>query len=285
LAFETFDPRRRPLVVAALAFARARFGRTGLKLEESIDPKIRWRPTFHLKASAALIAAFEYNDVLYPDALDGAMVDITSFDHPVTLYQLCPLTSFQDDKHQTRTRQLTDKGIGIITIDEDTNVVTLQSAGVPLGQYIPEEAFTKAISGLSPRARVLFRSAYASFRANVGQGLQEAGQIVEAMIRQLHDHTTRVAGAAPVATVTAAANLTDNLYNNANYARYRGVLGGTRSFIGEYRNIASHPQRSAKDAIDKIRKCRAGLLQAVALATGLSAMARAITCRMVFPGL
>jgi hypothetical protein len=61
----------------------------------------------------------------------------------------------------------------------------------------------------------------------------------------------------------SAADIIDELYPLAAFKDYRATLGGARDFAKEYRNIASHPSRTAKQAIDKIRKCRTGFIDSI----------------------
>ena len=285
MAFETFDSRQKPLVEAALLFAKTKYGKVGLRLESPISDRIRWRPTFYLKSGLSLIIAFEYNDGVYPDALDGAIVDIMSFDYPIAVFQLCPLASFLGDKNQARTRLLIRKGIGIITIDEDTGTVALQKYCVPLAQNISEDELNERVSSLTAGVKLAFRNAHDSFTTNVGQGVQEAGQIIEAIIRQLHAHAVKQSLTKQMGPTAAAASLTDALYNISLYSSYRGVIGGVRQFIEDYRNLSSHPQRSGRDAIVKIKKCRTGFLHAIELANGLRRICKRESCRLRLHGL
>jgi hypothetical protein len=39
--------------------------------------------------------------------------------------------------------------------------------------------------------------------------------------------------------------------------------GAAHTFVSQYRNVVSHPSRTPKEAINRIRKCRKGFLDAV----------------------
>jgi hypothetical protein len=75
-------------------------------------------------------------------------------------------------------------GFGIITVDDDGKV-RQQHTCVPLTQHISEEQLKAELSGINSSVRNKFEQAHSSYLANEGQGLQQAGQIVEAMISSI----------------------------------------------------------------------------------------------------
>ena len=79
---------------------------------------------------------------------------------------------------------------------------------------------------------------------------------------------------------TTAADKIDSLYLLNDFKHHRAALGGTRDFVREYRNTASHPAQTAKDAVDKIRKCRIGFFDAIRIAKKLSELAAAKNYRL-----
>ena len=61
----------------------------------------------------------------------------------------------------------------------------------------------------------------------------------------------------------------DTLYQKNAFRNHRAALGAARDYIKEFRNIASHPQKTAKQATEKIKKCRSGFLTGISVATKL----------------
>jgi hypothetical protein len=86
---------------------------------------------------------------------------------------------------------------------------------------------------------------------------------------------SRVAQALFTSKRSAAADTIDNLYGLTPLKDHRAGLGGARSFIKTYRNVSSHAPRSARQAMDKIKKCRAGFFDAIRIAKDLQGAMKA----------
>jgi hypothetical protein len=278
MPFDTLSERLKQVADRALLACKQRYGGNGVKIEEGIDNAIMWRPTFYLKPSKVRVVAVEVEDNLYPGSLRGAAHEIGLFDAPIMVFQACTLEAYLADPKQKNVSLLRDHGFGIITVDEDGNVV-VQQACIPLAQHIPPSLLEKEIGPLSPQLKVGFRSAYEVYKTSETQGLQAAGQIVEAIVSVLavDAHKKGLLKKDKQGNVRALpgqlALRIDELYDA--FPAHRATLGEARSFVGEYRNTASHPADSAKRAAERIRKCRAGFLQAVALCAKLKVFAKA----------
>lgn len=105
-----------------------------------------------------------------------------------------------------------------------------------------------------------FRSAYSVYQGNETQGLQDAGQIVEAVLTAVADQAVKKGDLPATHPNHALANRIDDMYGAQAFARHRAALGGAREFVQEFRNTASHPAKTARQAAEKIRKCRIGFL-------------------------
>jgi hypothetical protein len=274
MPFDTFDARLKAIAEKALAYFKHKYGGNGLKIETGIAPEIGWTPTFHLKPSSSRTVAVEVADNLYPLALQIAAHDILLYEgSPISVYQVCSLQVYQADKNQTNINLLLRHGFGIVTVDDSGNVKT-QHKCIPLAQYISENELTSELSGLNKALRMKFEEAHSTFLTNEGQGLQQAGQIVEAMISCI------ATGAAKKSVITASdasgrlADVIDALYTARGFKNHRAALGGARDFAKDFRNTASHPPKNAKEAAQKIKKCRRGFLDAVGIAKKLYEVAK-----------
>lgn len=257
---------------AALRFCKKHYGSQGLKLGEEIHADISWRPNFHLR-KGPVIFAVEVSEVLDPTIFKIVANDILHFNRPVALCLACPLGSFQNDTQRTRAKELKKIGIGVITVD-DKGDTELQLPCVPLAQHISEELLAERVRELPARLKIAFRAAHETFLVNPGQGLQEAGQIVEAIVDSMAAGAVRK-GKLPVSAVKGtSADTIDALWDTLK--PQRAALGGARSFLKTYRNIASHPAHSAKEAMKKINSCRDGFFQATGLAGELSVAMNAL---------
>jgi hypothetical protein len=273
MPFDSFTPRMKDVATAALAFCKRRYGANGLRIEEGIDKTIGWRPSFFIRQTRFLLLAVEVAENIYPEALKGAAHDIGHFDLPIAVFQVCPLDTFQNDHKQTRAKLLRSHGFGLITVDED-GCATIQHSCVPLAQHIPPEQLESELCGLSRGLKVQFKSAYETYLANAGQGLQQAGQVVENLVNSI------AAEAVKRGIIQSAAgnlaDLIDRLYAAKPFQSHRASLGSARGFVNEFRNTASHPQKSAKQAAEKIRKCKAGFLESIGVVKKLYSVAKAL---------
>lgn len=269
MPFDTLDPRLKAVAEKSLAFCRNRYGGNGLAVEKGIAPEIAWRPTFFLKPARFAILAVEVADNLFPEALKGAAYDIVQYDWPISVYQACSLTAYQSDPKQGKVNQLRSHGFGIITVDDDGTTV-IQHQCIPIAQHISEDELESSLSGLTPGLKVEFKRAHDTYVTNAGQGVQQTGQIIEALVRGIADQAKRknVITAAEASAINLA-DVIDKLYEKTAFRNHRAALGAARDFIKEYRNIASHPQRTAKEAKAKLQKCKDGFLRGAGVARKL----------------
>jgi hypothetical protein len=270
MAFGTLDARLQVVAEKALAFCKNRYGGNGLKIEQGIDAQIKWLPTFYLRPTRFLILAVEVDDNLFPEALRGAALEITQYDCPISVFQVCPLSTYQADPKQGKVNLLRKHGFGIITVDDD-GTVTLQHPCGPLAQHISAEELEPSLAELTPKLKVEFKRAHETYLANVGQGIQQVGQIVEGLITCLAEHAKKKNLISSTEASGALADTIDALYSKPAFKAHRAALGAARDFIKEYRNIASHPQKTAQQAMIKIQKCKAGFLRGVDVAGKLRA--------------
>lgn len=275
MPFDTLSERLQEVAAKSLAHCKNRYGSNGVKIEEGIDNSIGWRPTFFLKPSKFRIIAVEVEDNLYPEVLKGAAHDIGHFDFPISVYQACSLEAYQTDPKHTKVNLLRKHGFGIITVDEDGNV-TIQHSCIPLVQHISSDQFDGQISGLTPVVKVALKEAYETYLTNEGQGLQQAGQVVEGLVRSIAMQAAKNSVIPNGVPGRPLADVIDELYQTNVFKQHRAALGGARDFIKEFRNTASHAPKNAKEAADKIRKCKTGFFDAISVSTKLRTVTKAV---------
>lgn len=149
-----------------------------------------------------------------------------------------------------------------------------------LAQHISQEQLEGALKGLSPTMKVKFRSAHDAYAGNEGQGLQQAGQVVEAMVKSMGAQAERAGIISHAAATGHVADLIDALYATNEFKDHRAALGAARDFVKEFRNVASHPSNSARNLAEKIRKCKAGFLDAINVAIKLRIVAQKMGYRL-----
>ncbi|TLZ44533.1 MAG: hypothetical protein E6K21_19325 [Gammaproteobacteria bacterium] len=225
-------------------------------------------PTFYLRPNRVLIVAVEVNDVIFPEILKIAAHDVEQYNMPIAMYQACSLDVFQKDVKMAKVNLLRNHGFGLITVDDSDDAV-IQFRAPPHAQHIPPERFDAGIAVLNQRLKIKFRGAYSTYQTNVVQGLQEGAQVIEALVNCI---ATQAQGAGIVPASTSkkdAADIIDILYATPMFHPYRAALGGARSFFREYRNPPSHPPRTPNEAAVTLRKCKAGLFEALRMAAEL----------------
>jgi len=264
--------RKARIESGALEFCKQRFGRSGVKTGEEIHSSISWRPTFHLN-KGPVIFAVEVEESLDPMILKLVVNDILHFNRPITVCLACSLELFQSDPKQAKIKELRKNGVGLITVDESGDAV-MQFPCIPLAQHFSEEFLSEKLRDLPSRLKIAFQAAHQTFSVNPGQGLQEAGQIVEAIVAAMGEAAVKSGALTASKIKSSAAETIDSLY--AVLKQQRAALGGARSFAKTYRNTASHPARSAKGAMTKINLCRDGFFEAVRICRELSEAARTL---------
>ncbi len=275
MPFDTFDSRLQTIAQKALAYFKSKYGSSGLTIEKEIAPEIGWTPTFHLKPSSVRIVAVEVADKLYPQALKIAGHDILHYDgSPISVYQVCSLDVYQNDKNQANVSLLLQHGFGIVTVDDSGNVKP-QHKCIPLAQHISEEQLKSELAGLNRALRRQFEEAHSTYLTNEGQGLQQAGQIVEAIMSCIAGRAAKKGVIKPAEARGILADVIDALYAAKKFKNHRAALGGAQDFVKEFRNTASHPPKNAREATQKIKKCRTGFVDAVGIAKKLQSVARA----------
>jgi hypothetical protein len=211
---------------------------------------------------------------MYPEILKGAAHDFNHFNGPVVVYQACPLDVYQAEPQQAKINQMREHGFGIITVDNDGRT-TVQSLGIPIAQNISLAQLEAELNGLAKPFRMLFKEAHNVYRTGIVAGLQQAGQIVEGLIRSFAAAAAKDGLIAPPAPDAALATVLDALSVPNALKAHTAAFGEARGFIKNYRNASSHPAASAKQAAERIRKCRATFLEAVTVATHLQKSAAA----------
>jgi hypothetical protein len=281
MSFETLTPLQKQVADSSLSFCKSRFGRNGLKVEAPIHANISWRPTFQIRPNSSLILAVEASESLYPQVLRGAAFDILKHPFPISIMIACPLDAFTRDPNHRTVKEIKNAGFGIITVN-DAGEAALQVPCNPIAQHISEEKLENEIKGLSPKLKVHFKSAHATFQTNVGQGLQEAGQIVEAMIVGLAIESAKMQFVGngirrknPSSIIDELFKLEDTANRVKDFVQHRAALGGARDFAHEFRNVVSHPSKNATQAISKINKCREGFISSIRIVKNLQNVAQA----------
>jgi hypothetical protein len=275
MPFDTLNGRLKEVAVKSMIFCKTKYGASGLRQETGIADSISWRPTFFLKPSKFSIIAVEVEDNLYPESLKGAAQDILHYDFPVSVYQACSLEAYQTDPKQSKITQLRNHGFGIITVDADGNAIVQHLCG-PLAQNISPIQFESSIKNLKNVVKIPFRAAYDTYKTNEGQGLQQAGQIVEGLISSLASEAEKKGVITRSVLSGALGDQIDALYSTTIFKPHRAALGGVRDFVKEYRNTASHAPKTAKEAADRIKMCRKGFLESIDLATKLGIVTKAL---------
>lgn len=268
MPFDTFDSRTKLIAERSLAHCRHQFGSAGLVTEQGISPKIGWRPSFYCRSTKTLIVAVEVAENLYPEVLKGAAHDISFYEAPIAVYQACSLDAYQGDRQQMKVNALREHGFGIMTVD-DAGLTMIQHPATPLAQHISSQQLESAIQPLLPKLKVAFREAYATYKTNIGQGLQQAGQVVESMVGAISAQSAKNGHISMTAARGNVASVIDSLYQEDRFKDQRAELGAARAFVNEFRNSASHPAKTPKQAAERMRKCKQGFQDAIAAAIKL----------------
>ena len=262
-------------------FLKNKYGAAGLKIEEPFSDKVRWSPTIQIKTSSSELLLVEVSETIYPPMLSVWQAGIVNEEpnRAIKVYQACSYDAFQKDKDKN-VRKLKTHGFGLVTVDE-AGGVEVQFHGAVLSQHIPSESFEERVKKLPSDVKSALSNAFEVYRTNANQGLQHAGQVVEALVRQLAEHAHKKGWLAKYNDSKPAADLIDSLYESKakELVDQRACLGGARQFMKSGRNPSSHPAKSKRQAQSKALNVRSGFESALAVCRDLCAARTAVNLR------
>lgn len=274
MPFDTLTPRMKQVAEAGRRFLMDRHGQ-GVKTEVEIDSVLRWKPTFYIKTATQVIAA-EASELVFPEILRIVAFDLVNYSTPIAVYVVCPSEVFQP-KAATELRR---SGIGLVLVDE-AGEATQAIPCVALQQHISEVRFESEITGIGVKLKNKLRAAHTVYLGDSGQGLQKAGQVVEALINALVTESVRLKYVSNGIMRDPTADALDKLWQLKPFENHRAALGGARDFMREFRNMASHPPRSKKAALERINKARDGFLAAIRVSRNLESTAKKLKMRVL----
>jgi hypothetical protein len=267
-------------------YCTKQYGKAGLKIEKELKAGLQWRPSIQIKTSKFQILAIEVSDLIYPAVVKTVAHDllVDHADVPISVSVACPLSVYQADLRHAEVSRLKSHGFGLFTVDDVGHVIE-QIPAVALIHHIPENVFAKRLEGLPQKLKVLGRKAFGVYKEQSYQGVQDIGQVIEALIFSF------AAGAEKKGWITKvrknAADVIDDLYESKEKALHdqRAAIGHARAFMKKYRNASSHPPKTAAAAADLIKRCREGFLTATDVIADLNAAIRAcgLTARLNIP--
>lgn len=255
------DPNLQQLAAQAMRHCRSENANLGsAQIERAISASVRWVPTFRFGSSAKGIRAYEVCRTLQPDALIASLPHIVREPYPISVGIVVPVELAQGPGTHREIEALHQNGVSVITAD-DANHFHNRLVCPPAAQHITPDDWRTLVMGLPPRFRSAFLAAYTTYQASVVQGVQNAGQIVEAVVNAAVAKAISD-GVLPATTsrLTMARKI-DVLWSA--YPRHRGNLAAARVFADRYRNPSSHPPSSTQSAVSRIMRARAAMQEAV----------------------
>lgn len=256
----TFDLLTPPYLAESVAnpvveYLKKKYGLNGLKIEQPFSTKVSWSPTIQINSSTTELLLVEVSESLYPTIFTTAYPDLLNeeSERAIKVFQACPLASFQADKRQEQTRKLKKHGFGLITVDETLSVDEQFSAAV-LIHHISDSKFEGMVKDLKPDVKRGITRAFEVYRTNASQGVQLAGQVVEALIHSIASQCHSKGLLSRYRERDRAADVIDSLYSSTDQKLkdQRACLGGARQFMKTGRNATSHPAKSKKQAKKKL---------------------------------
>lgn len=278
--FTTLNPTLEKVASSALAYCKAQYGSTGLKVEHEIDSSVNWRPSFYLNVSKFEKLAIEVSDVIYPNVLKAAGQDLSHYRGLIRVAQVTPLETYMSDKEQKLVQTLREHGFGLFTVGSDGKVVR-QFDCAPLIQFVPEAYTETSIKKLPPPLRTRLRTAYDTYRVNPVKGVQDAGEVVEGLVNSIARQTAATAGLTSTDLGKSLADLIDVMYPNEHYKNQRAALGAARANAKYYRNPTSHSPKSLGAAVERMQHAREGFISALKDTQLLTEAMKGLNCKTV----
>jgi len=265
------------VAVPVAKHCKKKFGASGFKTESEISHGLPWRPTIQLKTSQFEVLAVEVSEAIGPAValLKATKSDLLTdhSDKPIVVYVACPLSEYQADPRHAAASGLKSHGFGLLTVDDVGNVIE-QIPGIPLIHHVPEPDVLAATKGLPLSVRTKMVRAYDVYRTSSYQGLQDAAQVIEAIVFGFANDAHKKGWISKVRHDVA--DVLDDLYfaSEQKIKSQRAAIGSARGFIKYYRNVSSHPPKTVDQAAERIKKCRHGFLTAFEVADVLTKAVR-----------
>lgn len=265
------------VAVPVAKHCKKKFGGNGFKTESEISRGLPWRPTIQLKTSQYEVLAVEVTESIGPAAalLKATKSDLLAehSDKPIVVFVACPLAEYQADQRHSAASGLRSHGFGLLTVD-DVGTVIEQIPAIPLIHHVPEPDIVAATKGLPVAVRTKMVRAYDVYRTSSYQGLQDAAQVIEAIVFGFANDAMKKGWIPKVRNDVA--DVLDDLYfaSEQKIKSQRAAIGSARGFIKYYRNVSSHPPKTSDQAADRIKKCRHGFLTAFQVADAMTKAVR-----------
>lgn len=251
----------RPIALIANKKIKERFVISSkTRILEQIDPNITWRPTFQWRTGLEIIVC-EVSNRPYPPTIAENYSDLISSGLPIRVIVACPsendLTTIRYAPEITRAKKA---GVGFLAISND-NTYNFDYLGIPLALHLPKLEPIK----FHKKIRLDVFNAYDTFLGIYPKhGVQELGQIIEKIIRNLADQAKlasklpslpKFTKKTPFAKILDSL-VTDNVIN-------KSILGKCRGYITP-RNDTSHP-KDIKELIIITRRLKENFLTGMSI--------------------
>jgi hypothetical protein len=151
----------------------------------------------------------------------------------------------------------------LLTVSADGSVQKRASC-IPLVQQIPETAFKDGVRELPIKMRRRLAESFEHYQQDAVSGVRDITELMEGLVLKCgRDAVTKkwiqpndAKPGYPAATLTALATTPQG-------KSIQPAIGGTQSYISEYRNTAHHFPKNRKQAHRKYRDCRHAFLDGI----------------------
>lgn len=261
---------------AACAYFSEMYEKPTIKLGESIDPNLRWKPTIQFTMNGHLTVIAEVSDTLYPAIFNMRQMDILDLEMPISVYCVCPEEVFLDAGQQSEVKRLQEHGYGLLTVDAAGNVQR-RVKGIPLTQLIRDKEFRREIGGLPANIRQMIVEAYERYNNSPPAGTAAISEVLEGMVLKAGREASAKGWIA--ANQVKAGQPSQTLQAMIGAPQCGGIaaaLGGAQHYISVYRNTSHHFPKNKKQAYVKYRDCKHAFLDGIKKIQTLRASLRGI---------
>ncbi len=257
------------LAASIVSYLKARFEAGSIGVQLGLGSDIRWSPTLQFTYQKHTTIAVEVDpDSVYPQILKLNALQLLNTTSPVAVYAACPEEVFTNGQREVA--DLRSHGFGLLTVSTAGHVVSHFPA-IPLIQCVPEKEVDELISALPKRLRVAFREAYIVYRGDPSAGLQKASQVVESEIDAATTKAVKLGWLPKSSAKETSAKKLDLLAATKQLGSQAAAIGGVRHFIKTHRNPSSHPARTKRETLERLKNCKSGFVDSLKLTAELRA--------------
>jgi hypothetical protein len=249
------------LLGAARAYIAQTWQPRDVRINEPFDKDLAWTPSLSFSQNKHRRVIIEVSDKPYPKILAMRHAALLNLDMPIAVYSACPERAYL--KHQTDAKELVRAGYGLLTVDDQGNVMARHHAS-PQIQLIPTFERDNAMKEIPQVLRARLAESFLKYEGDPPSGTSDIAEFMEALVLKAGRDAYKKGWIDKKHTKPGApADTLKAMQQVPQLGAASAPIGAVQNYISSYRNVAHHAPKNAKQAAQKYRDCRHAFLEGV----------------------